>query len=233
MRLQAEHESLRLVLQNIALKKVKPTKGTEASRALQHYLNEATRKILGLDAEANHLIKAPDFADLARESQAFINPGDRDSLLESLKNLDMRLTIFQKVKDYVDTTIQINELNIQEVKMDSDEYNISGGQNIGFGRDARVYDNVFNQWQASAADANLDDLAKELATLRAELKKRATTPEHDAAIGALADAETAAKKGEGATVFQYLSKAGKWALDIAGTIAVPIAIEALKKAVGL
>lgn len=233
MRLHAEHESLRIVLQNIALKRINPTRRAEASMALQHYLNEATRKILGLEAEANHLTKTTDFAELARASQAFINPGDRDSLLETLKNLDMRLNIFHKVRDYVDTTIQINELNIQEVKMDSDQYNISGGQNVGFGRDARVYDGVFNQWQGSSASANLDDLAKELALLRAELKKQATTPEHDAAIGAVADAETAAKKGEGATVFQYLSKAGKWALDIARTIAVPVATEALKKAVGL
>lgn len=231
MRLHAEQESLRIVLENIALKRIKPKSRTDASNLLQYYLNEATRKLLGLSSEANKCSSSPDVAEIARQSQAFMNPGERDSLMESLRNLDMRLNIFNKVKDYVDQRIQINELHIKEVRMDTgDEYNISGGQNTGFGRGARVYENVFKQWEAAGSDVSLETLAKELAILRAELKKIGTTSEQDAEVGAVAEAESAAKKGDGAKVFEYLSRAGSWALEIAQRIAVPVAIEALKRA---
>ena len=58
----------------------------------------------------------------------------------------------------------------------------------------------------------------------------AGTREQDKAIGAVADAEQAAARGDGPAALQYLKSAGKWTLKIAEGIGVPVAIEALKKA---
>lgn len=118
MRLHAEHESLRLVLRNIATRKIQPPARSNASQSLQRYLNEATRRISGLDSEGNRLVASPEFAELARDSEEFINPGEREALLDCLRNVDVRQNIFEKIRRYVDTTIEINQLNVREIKID-------------------------------------------------------------------------------------------------------------------
>ncbi|TAX72810.1 hypothetical protein ELI03_14160 [Rhizobium leguminosarum] len=83
---------------------------------------------------------------------------------------------------------------------------------------------------------NMDGLATDLELLKQALVAKATTPEHYMAIGNIASAETAAKAGDTPKVNQALSAlgaAGKWAFDVAKEIGVPVAVEALKKAVGL
>jgi len=80
---------------------------------------------------------------------------------------------------------------------------------------------------------DLSVLAKELAKLRTELKKEASEPDHDISIGTIASAESSAREGNGPKTFEYLSKTGKWAIDVATKIGVPVATEALKKAIGL
>ena len=52
------------------------------------------------------------------------------------------------------------------------------------------------------------------------------TREQDKAIGAVADAE----EGDGPAALRYLKGAGTWAFGIAAKIIVPVATEALKKA---
>jgi hypothetical protein len=77
-------------------------------------------------------------------------------------------------------------------------------------------------------------LARDLNTLLKALKDEATEPEHYDALKAVAIAEKEAKDGDQPSALRQLSKeAGKWALGVASTIAVPVAIEALKKAIGL
>lgn len=108
-----------------------------------------------------------------------------------------------------------------------DNYNI--GQGVGVGRNVRMKNTTINQFQAQAQNIDLPALAGELDILRAELRKQASEPEHDMAIGAVAAAQAEAKKGDGSKAMEYLSKAGQWALDIAVKVGVPVAIEALKK----
>ncbi len=93
---------------------------------------------------------------------------------------------------------------------------------------------TFNQlWNESGDKIDLYLLTKELAELRLKLKEKALEPEHDISIGAIASAESYAKEGNGPKTIEHLSKAGKWALDTATKIGVPIATEALKTALGL
>jgi hypothetical protein len=66
-----------------------------------------------------------------------------------------------------------------------------------------------------------------LAALRNELKKRATSPEHDIAIGEVSAAEVSAREGDRQAVWQHLAKVGKWVLDTANQIGVSVAAGAI------
>jgi hypothetical protein len=73
-------------------------------------------------------------------------------------------------------------------------------------------------------------IKEELGRLRDAMKGEATgTCEQDKAIGAVADAEEAAAKGDGPAALRYLKSAGEWTLGIAEKIGVAVATEALKK----
>jgi hypothetical protein len=108
-----------------------------------------------------------------------------------------------------------------------DTYNISG-QAGAAGPGAHAHDNTFQQVQSGV---DLPKLAEELGRLRAAMKGEATgTREQDKAIGAVADAEEAAAKGDGTATLRYLKGAGSWAFGIAEKIGVAVATEALKRA---
>jgi hypothetical protein len=116
---------------------------------------------------------------------------------------------------------------IEGPTMSRDTYNIPG-QAGAVGPGAHAHDNTFQQIQGSI---DLPKLAEELGRLREAMKGRAMgTREQDKAIGAVADAEGAAVKGDGHSALRHLKSAGQWALKIAEGIGVPVAIEALKKA---
>ena len=112
-----------------------------------------------------------------------------------------------------------------------DTFNISGGQVGAMGHGAHAHDMTFNQvWNQASQTIDLPALAGELDALRKALRQEATEPEHDVAVANVAMAQKAAKENDGPKAMEYLSTAGKWALDIAAKIGVPIAIEALKSA---
>ncbi|RCV66029.1 GTPase SAR1 family protein [Methanophagales archaeon] len=108
------------------------------------------------------------------------------------------------------------------------------GQGGAIGPGAYAHDMTFNQlWNEIKDEIDLSALTKELKELRSKLKEEATEPEHDKSIGAIAAAESSAKESNGPKALEYLSKAGKWTLDKATKISVPVATAALKAALGL
>jgi uncharacterized protein YjbI with pentapeptide repeats len=108
------------------------------------------------------------------------------------------------------------------------------GQAGAIGRGAHAHDMTFNQlWNQSGQLIDLQGLATELAMLRQHLRRIAVEPDHDVAIGAVAEAEMAAKARNGPKVLEWLSKAGQWVLDNAEKIGVGVATAALKTALGL
>jgi uncharacterized protein YjbI with pentapeptide repeats len=110
--------------------------------------------------------------------------------------------------------------------MSRDTYNV--GQGI-VGPGAHGHDNTFQQIQAGGID--LPKLVEELGRLRTAMKGETTgTREEDKAIGAVADAEEAAAKGDGLSALSYLKSAGMWTIKVAEKIGVPLATEVLKKA---
>jgi hypothetical protein len=113
-----------------------------------------------------------------------------------------------------------------------DKYEIKG-QVGAVGPGAHAHDMSFNQlWQKASSEIDLIKLAEELEQLRLELRKEATTPEHDASIGEIAAAELAAKDDKGPKALEHLKKAGKWTLVVAEKIGTTVAATALKTALG-
>jgi len=94
---------------------------------------------------------------------------------------------------------------------------------------AQIWNGIIHQ--AGAVD--FDVLAEQLGRLRAELRAISGGAEHDEALGAIAGAEIAAKQKDGSKVVEALSKVGKWTLDIAEKIGVPLALSVLKAALGV
>jgi hypothetical protein len=120
--------------------------------------------------------------------------------------------------------------------------------NIGSAGDHAVnYGHLYNQWSQSGTSMNLENLGAELTRLKAELARQRAAPADEATTGddattdtvkeaasaAITEAAAAALQGDGKTAFSYLSKAGTWAFEVAKTIGVPVALAALKTAIGL
>lgn len=93
--------------------------------------------------------------------------------------------------------------------------------------------NFSQVWHESKDSVDLPTLADELKRLRTTLRAKASSPEHDVALGAVAAAESAARAGDGVKVLEYLQRAGKWALEAATNIGVRVAAEAIKRAAGM
>jgi len=115
----------------------------------------------------------------------------------------------------------------EEVGNTTNYYNY--GQAGAIGPGAHAHDMNFNQiWLETGDKIDLSTLASELVELQSKLIKEATEPEHYSSLAEIGHAENSAKKGDGAKALEHLSKAGKWTLDIAEKIGVPVAIDALK-----
>ena len=115
---------------------------------------------------------------------------------------------------------------------------IKTGENVvaatGEGNILSTGDVVFPQvWTEQSASIDLPKLADDLVKLRAALRREATEPEHDVAIGNVSMAAKAAKEGNGPKALEYLKAAGKWALDTATKVGVSVASDALTKAIGV
>lgn len=112
--------------------------------------------------------------------------------------------------------------------------NIIVGQAGSVGRGSEAHDINFNQiWLSTSSQIDLSSLSNELELLREKMKEAASTPEQDQAVGAVASAQMAAGQGNGPQTIAYLSKAGRWAFDIASKIGVGLAVTALQRALGM
>ncbi|GAA3805867.1 hypothetical protein [Amycolatopsis tucumanensis] len=129
--------------------------------------------------------------------------------------------------DYDSTTRE----TAMEVVM-GDKYEVSG-QTGAVGRNARAKDMTFQQvWQGEGDRLDLPRLAGELEILRLELKRQATTREHDAVVAEIGAAAEAAERGDGPETLSRLQRAGKWALGAATAIGTGVAAAAIKVAIG-
>jgi hypothetical protein len=127
-----------------------------------------------------------------------------------------------------------SESKNRRVTIMGDQFNVEQAMAVGPEAKARAKNVYFTQLRdSSGKEIDLEQLAQELGKLRAALKEEPDTPERDSAIGAIADAETASKKGDRSKVAEFLSRAGKFALDVAEKVGVQVAVAAMKSAMGV
>lgn len=103
------------------------------------------------------------------------------------------------------------------------EATVSGGNFQGSGA----------QLIGGADEVDLNRLAVELSSLRAELRSRAVEVEQDLAVAGVAEAERAAAEGDQTGVINALRKAGSWALSVATEIGTTLAAAVIQKAIGM
>jgi hypothetical protein len=130
-------------------------------------------------------------------------------------------------------TLQVGTLLLhQEEQIMGDK--IETGDLYGSVVGSHVHDvNLTQTWNQLRATVDLVQLAEQLSSLRTEMLKQAKGPEQYAAVGAVSSAELEAKNGNGPKTLEYLSKAGKWALDVATKVGETVAAAALKEAMGI
>ncbi len=113
-----------------------------------------------------------------------------------------------------------------------DNYKVGQGMAVGPG--AQASHGTFQQvWNEGGSKIDLAQLAAELARLRTALRAESTSAEQDVAIGAIAQAETAAVAEDGPGALAHLRNASKWVLGVAEKIGVGVAAGAIKTALGL
>lgn len=118
LRLHAEHECLRLVLRNLQQEYLAPPRGSQASELLQCYFNEATRRIKRIEARSERF--TPEIGAIARAATELLNPGNVDTLLTKVRQLEPRGNIMRKLSDYV--SAGASQVQIVE----GDQINFSG-----------------------------------------------------------------------------------------------------------
>jgi len=122
-------------------------------------------------------------------------------------------------------------IEIQETVM-GDSY--TTGQAGAVGPFSSSANNTFHQiWSQNSAAIDLDALAAELTTVRAEMRRLASTPQEDLALAEVGQAEVAAKENDGPRAIGHLGKAGKWALGVATSVGAGVATAAIKAAMGV
>jgi len=194
-RLYAEHESLRLILRNILEEKIKILPFSEESNRLQHYFNVATKRIATIENKTEKIFN-PEITKYAFEAIELISPGQKESLLSIIKEINMRKNIYRKVANYVEVIM-------------GDKYNISG-QAGAVGPGAHAENIQFQQiWNNVQNNIDLPSLIEDLVKLKKQLKEEAETSEQLQAVTDVASAEKEAIAGNGPNSLKYLKKAGK------------------------
>ena len=116
--------------------------------------------------------------------------------------------------------------------MKRDEYNVEQAGSVG--PNSKAENMTFNQIQLNRQDRiDTDQLSSELTMLREAMVASAKSPEQYIEIGAIAEAETAARAGKKSKAFEGLKTVGKWSLDTATSIGTRVAAEAIKISLGM
>lgn len=148
--------------------------------------------------------------------------------LDELNKLNVDFD-FSKIISAQNNVIMIQELNIQT--MENNKYKVTGGQIVNVGDNGQVSN--FTQQQIVQDNSDLNALVDELSKLRIAAKAEAKDADHDAEVGIIASAESAAKKGDKSKALKILSSAGKWTIDVATKIGVNLVSAYIKSQTGL
>jgi hypothetical protein len=157
----------------------------------------------------------------------------KEFALRQVMGNDLRFSLTATGRDLC---IRADQIGMQEAlrerregpRVSNENYYFYGGQTGAFGHGARADHNAFAQFVNATDQIEFDELARELKKLREVLARQADSAEKHAAVGAVAGAELAAQEGDREGVWQQLAQVGKWVLDTATRIGVPVAVAAIE-----
>lgn len=109
-----------------------------------------------------------------------------------------------------------------------DTYHIQQAAAVGPQATAHNTTNVQNN---STSSINYTDLENQLSNLRGEMRKIATTADHDESLGAVAAAEKAVQNKDIKAAETHLKRAGSWALSVAEKLGVGLAVKFIEKSI--
>lgn len=192
LRLNAEHQALKRVLRAVDSGKIAPEPRGPASQILQGYVFQATRHIGRCEEKTQNFSGELDV--LAYSLFDTLAPGERDSIAEKLRLVEVRSDILRRVEAYAaKATINIGQYIASAESVMSTTTSVTNSQNVNIGS---TLTNVQQTVQAMPVGNDAD--RKELQDLLAKL--------HDALKAA--PAEKAAAAGLVASRTDELVKAG-------------------------
>lgn len=228
LRLHAECECLRIVLQKISTNRVPVEPRSVRSDTLQHYIRTTIQRINGLTKEADGFSET-ELAEIARNAIHHINPTEREEILGTLRNLDVRKHIFDKVEEFIST-----QFVIQKLELNMNTYNVKDSK-VGIIGEGAKSDNIsFHEVAEKNVDMGVpEELVHELKKLRATLETRATTPREIIAANIIKAAEEAAVAKDKGMIKDILAKTGKWTADVAKEIGTSLVTKLIESSIGL
>jgi hypothetical protein len=132
----------------------------------------------------------------------------------------------------VNIVIVQQELKEVNVTKEGDKFTLHGDNAGAFGKN--IKGNTFTTAKATSENIDIKELTRVLAELRKELKEKSEPDnlDHEAAVGAVAQAEKAAREGNSSKALEYLKGAGAWALDVAKATASGLLKDVIKGQLG-
>jgi hypothetical protein len=232
-RLYAVYESVRVVAEMLTNRKIPLEHKKPANAALQEYLTQALksirrdeRNVVRSEYDANDAVGYALRANLATDI------GGLEDAVKLLEQARIRGSLLRGLSEFISQT-KNNDVNFYVEKYVNT--NIQGDGNAVAGGD--VQGNTISVDKSASLQAiqglDLGQLARQLADLKNKLKDGAKTPEQFASLAAVAEGEQSARDGNERGVVEALKKAGKWALDVATKIGVPIAVKAIVASLGI
>jgi len=205
------------------------------------------RLILGYDPEQQQTLR--ELFDITFEFACFIQHSQMQGILDAVRNLVLDWAISLEKSGVKGSGMTFSQTEIQQAHGVS--FHVGNGnvtiQNLGqsgghanhaAGNNALL--NINSTDNSAAAvhyqGADLTHLSKELEQLRVALLSKAKDASDYAAIGTVAQAETAAKEGNRSGVSKCLGglgAAGSWVLGVAKDIGIPVALAEIKLHSGL
>lgn len=221
LRLNAEREGLRIVLRQIDNKKI-----TNIDDNIQEYLKSSTSKIIKIENSTKKNY-SDNVVKIARNAIHAITPGERARMLKSITGI--RKNVYENTAAVTDKEEEVHKppepaTNITIEKM------IFADQYIGTVRESGTVNitNVHERLEKEIKKVDLEKLSEELEKLDAAIKKIAKKPEQKKCGTTISAARKNAQNGDRKKLTKNLAVAGKWTLDVAKQIGVPLVAELLK-----
>ena len=125
MRLNAEYEVLRIILQNIDAQKINIQQDGLVSERVQWYLNTITKRIFRTEQQVSSQFATDKISQIVCACMEYVNPGAESSFLTTLLKANIRPQVYKKMGD-IYQTFYIGELTMTEYKLE----NVSGSNII-------------------------------------------------------------------------------------------------------